>query len=155
MAHNLRNGGYLSRPYLDLVVGRRSILEDTLRQMRDLPPQQLKKKLKVSFHGEEGDDEGGVRKVGGHQTGIILCVVKQITHTHTHTHTLPSLPPMQEFFMLVLHEVMNPAYGLFQEDEESHLIWFSDSLVRKGRGEGGGGGEGGGRGREGGRGGAV
>ena len=34
--------------------------------------------------------------------------------------------------MLVLREVMNPAYGLFHEDEESHLIWFSDSLVRRG-----------------------
>ena len=33
--------------------------------------------------------------------------------------------------MLVLREVMNPAYGLFHEDEESHLIWFSDSLVRR------------------------
>ena len=38
--------------------------------------------------------------------------------------------------MLALREVMNPAYGLFHEDEESHLIWFSDSLVG-GEGRGG------------------
>ena len=63
MAQNFHNGGFLSRPFLDLVVNRRSVLEDSLRQLRDLPPLQLKKRLKVSFLGEEGDDEGGVRKV--------------------------------------------------------------------------------------------
>ena len=31
--------------------------------------------------------------------------------------------------MLVIQELMNPQYGLFVEDEESHMIWFSDSLA--------------------------
>ena len=32
--------------------------------------------------------------------------------------------------MLVLKEILNPVYGLFREDDESHLVWFNESLVR-------------------------
>ena len=77
MADHFNNGGFLSRPFLDLVVHRRSVLEDSLHQLRDLPPTQLKKRLKVSFVGEEGDDEGGVRKVSSALDGA-LC-----NHTFT------------------------------------------------------------------------
>ena len=70
--------------------------------------------MQVRFVGEEGLDDGGIRK---------------------------------EFFMLLLREILNPDFGMFVEDDESHYIWFRDK-ARAGRGEGGGGGGGGGRGKE-------
>ena len=56
--------GYLGRPFLDIVVDRSHVLRDAVQQLNGLPPLDLKKQLKVTFKGEEGDDEGGVRKVG-------------------------------------------------------------------------------------------
>ena len=34
----------------------------------------------------------------------------------------------KEFFMLLLRDMLNPEFGMFQEDEESHFIWFSDEV---------------------------
>ena len=34
----------------------------------------------------------------------------------------------KEFFMLLLREILNPQFGMFQEDEESKLIWFNDEV---------------------------
>ncbi|VDK18209.1 unnamed protein product, partial [Anisakis simplex] len=31
----------------------------------------------------------------------------------------------KEFFMLLFQELLQPTYGMFAEDEQSHLIWFS------------------------------
>uniref|UniRef100_A0A7E4VH12 HECT domain-containing protein n=1 Tax=Panagrellus redivivus TaxID=6233 RepID=A0A7E4VH12_PANRE len=31
----------------------------------------------------------------------------------------------KEYFMLLFRELLQPTYGMFNEDEESHLIWFS------------------------------
>ena len=55
--------GYLGRPFLDIVVSRSHVLRDAVQQLNGLAPLDLKKQLKVTFKGEEGDDEGGVRKV--------------------------------------------------------------------------------------------
>lgn len=32
----------------------------------------------------------------------------------------------KEFFMLLLREILNPDFGMFVEDDESHLVWFRD-----------------------------
>lgn len=49
-------------PILVIVVKRDSIVSDTLAQIMKCGPYDLKKPLKVVFHGEEGVDAGGVRK---------------------------------------------------------------------------------------------
>ena len=33
---------------------------------------------------------------------------------------------IQEFFLLLLREILNPDYGMFVQDEESHMLWFSE-----------------------------
>eukprot|EP00753_Platysulcus_tardus_P015873 PLAT5322.5.p1 GENE.PLAT5322.5~~PLAT5322.5.p1 ORF type:complete len:971 (+),score=475.03 PLAT5322.5:331-3243(+) len=49
-------------PFLVLEVHRDSIVEDTLERLHSVRPQEFKKLLKVKFVGEEGVDEGGVKK---------------------------------------------------------------------------------------------
>ncbi|KAL4239292.1 putative E3 ubiquitin-protein ligase herc4 [Mactra antiquata] len=49
-------------PCLVFYVHRDNIVEDTLRQLMSYQSADLKKPLKVAFHGEEALDEGGVRK---------------------------------------------------------------------------------------------
>ncbi|KAF1770200.1 hypothetical protein GCK72_002018 [Caenorhabditis remanei] len=31
----------------------------------------------------------------------------------------------KEFFLIVMRKILQPEYGMFSEDEESHLVWFS------------------------------
>ena len=50
-------------PYLHIHVSREHILHDSMIALKDLHRIELKKRLRVSFIGEEGDDEGGLRKV--------------------------------------------------------------------------------------------
>lgn len=54
--------GRHEQPYLVLEVRREEVLMDTLQQVSALPAQAFKKPLKVKFKGEDGVDEGGVRK---------------------------------------------------------------------------------------------
>ncbi|TMW64427.1 hypothetical protein Poli38472_013049 [Pythium oligandrum] len=49
-------------PYLLLRVRRDNVIEDALQQLVRASPETLKKPMKVKFIGEEGVDEGGVRK---------------------------------------------------------------------------------------------
>uniref|UniRef100_A0A7S1CPI5 HECT-type E3 ubiquitin transferase n=1 Tax=Bicosoecida sp. CB-2014 TaxID=1486930 RepID=A0A7S1CPI5_9STRA len=50
------------QPYLILAVSRETIIQDSLAQLAAHDPSSLRKPLKVRFEGEEGIDEGGVRK---------------------------------------------------------------------------------------------
>ena len=34
----------------------------------------------------------------------------------------------KEFFMLLLKDILNPHFGMFLEDEESHYIWFREEV---------------------------
>ena len=34
----------------------------------------------------------------------------------------------KEFFMLLLKDILDPSFGMFQEDEESKLIWFCSEV---------------------------
>lgn len=57
--------GVADIPYLVLKVSRETIIEDALVQLEtiaDLNPIDLRKQLRVEFHGEEGVDEGGLQK---------------------------------------------------------------------------------------------
>lgn len=39
----------------------------------------------------------------------------------------------KEFFLLLLKELMDPAYGMFTHYNDSNLLWFSDKVrYRKG-----------------------
>ena len=49
-------------PYLVLRVHRSNLIQDTLQQLSRYQPEEYRKPLKVQFVGEQGIDEGGVRK---------------------------------------------------------------------------------------------
>jgi len=49
-------------PYLVIKVKREDIVQDTLDSIARLKPSEFRKKLKVQFAGEDGVDEGGVKK---------------------------------------------------------------------------------------------
>lgn len=34
----------------------------------------------------------------------------------------------KEFFMLLIQQILNPDFGMFVEDSESHLLWFRDQV---------------------------
>ena len=54
--------GYVQNPFLVIKVRRDYLIEDALQQIQITPPQFFKKPLKIKFEGEEGVDEGGLRK---------------------------------------------------------------------------------------------
>ncbi|KAL3687154.1 hypothetical protein R1sor_013463 [Riccia sorocarpa] len=54
--------GVASTPFLHLTVRRSNLIGDTLQQLSMYPYPELKKPLKVAFHGEAGVDGGGVTK---------------------------------------------------------------------------------------------
>uniref|UniRef100_A0A1I8AKH5 HECT domain-containing protein n=1 Tax=Steinernema glaseri TaxID=37863 RepID=A0A1I8AKH5_9BILA len=80
------------RPNFHVEVRRANIVEDTIHVLENASPHDFAKPLRVQFHGEEGHDEGGVRK---------------------------------EFFLLLFQQLLQPQYGMFLEDSESHYVWFS------------------------------
>jgi len=89
--------GQLVHPFLQIIVSRDNIVQDTITQLQFISmenPENFKKPLKVTFAGEEAEDEGGVTK---------------------------------EFFLLLMKEILNPDYGMFKEYEESRNIWFNPS----------------------------
>lgn len=61
MMRQIFHGGPVM-PYLFLQVDRANLLQSTLTQIGQLDGIMLKKQLKVQFVGEEGVDEGGVKK---------------------------------------------------------------------------------------------
>jgi len=81
-------------PCLVIIVGRDSIVRDTIAQITKQSAVNYKKPLRVMFAGDEAQDAGGVKK---------------------------------EFFLLLLKEVLDPKYGMFQYFEESRLIWFEQA----------------------------
>lgn len=87
------------QPYLEIIVGRDTIVQDTINQLFVLHNNlgsNLRKPLRVTFKGEEAEDEGGVTK---------------------------------EFFLLLIKEILNPDYGMFKEYEETNAIWFSPASL--------------------------
>lgn len=60
--HSIAALQLLQNPYLKLVVERDNLIQTTLQQMHGMSPTDFKKPMKVKFRGEDGVDEGGVRK---------------------------------------------------------------------------------------------
>lgn len=36
---------------------------------------------------------------------------------------------LKEFFMLLIREILNPDFGMFYQEEESNLLWFSEQVL--------------------------
>eukprot|EP01135_Chromosphaera_perkinsii_P003209 Nk52_evm16s238 gene=Nk52_evmTU16s238 len=87
--------GVPTDPYLTIIIRRDHLIQDSLEQISKRRAD-LKKKIRVKFHGEAGIDAGGLTK---------------------------------EWFLLLVREIFNPYYGMFTEDEDSHFVWFSVSIV--------------------------
>ncbi|XP_017957265.1 probable E3 ubiquitin-protein ligase HERC4 isoform X1 [Drosophila navojoa] len=59
--YNLLNYGHISQ-YIVLNVTRENLVQDSIRELQRYSQSDLKKPLKIKFHGEEAEDAGGVRK---------------------------------------------------------------------------------------------
>lgn len=81
--------------HLQIQVRRNNILEDSLR-MLSAQSKNYKKPLKVKFVGEEGVDQGGVKK---------------------------------EFFTLLMKELFNPGYAMFEQKFNDRFLWFNKLSV--------------------------
>ena len=49
-------------PFYHIEISRERLVEQTLEKIKAAPPKDLRKRLRVSFEGEEGLDAGGVTK---------------------------------------------------------------------------------------------
>ncbi|CAG7668726.1 unnamed protein product [Allacma fusca] len=63
---------HLEIQYLNMVVSRQNIVQDTIQQLYHLNTHDLKKPLRVKFVGEEAEDAGGVRKE------FFLLIIREI-----------------------------------------------------------------------------
>jgi HECT-domain (ubiquitin-transferase) len=81
--------------YVHLEVERGRLIEDTLSQLLS-GELNIKKPLKVHFIGEEGVDEGGVKK---------------------------------EFFQLIVKELFDPEFSMFNYYEGQRLFWFNPDTI--------------------------
>lgn len=59
--YNWLSYGHVSQ-YIVLNVTRENLVQDSLRELQRYSQSDLKKPLKIKFHGEEAEDAGGVRK---------------------------------------------------------------------------------------------
>lgn len=80
----------MEMPYLIIKVRRSDLIEDTLNII--IGNFNFRKPLKVKFNGEQGVDEGGVKK---------------------------------EFFMLLVRQLFDPNYGMFNYNHKKHFFWFN------------------------------
>ena len=76
---------------LQLNIRRDHLIEDTLNELAK-NGKNLQSELKVKFVGEQGVDQGGVRK---------------------------------EFFILVIRQIFDPNYGMFNYNKKTRLYWFN------------------------------
>ena len=76
---------------LKLNIRRTHLIEDTLNELAK-NNKNLQNELKVKFIGEQGVDQGGVRK---------------------------------EFFILVIRQIFDPNYGMFNYNQKTRLYWFN------------------------------
>lgn len=81
--------------HLQIQVRRNNLLEDSLRAL-SAQSKNYKKPLKIKFAGEEGVDQGGVKK---------------------------------EFFTLLMKELFNPGYAMFEQKFNDRFLWFNKLSV--------------------------
>jgi E3 ubiquitin-protein ligase NEDD4 len=83
----------------ELQVRRNMVLEDSYEAVMKMSPEDLKRRLMITFVGEEGLDFGGVsRCVEGSLFAIHIIIVSL----------------RREWFFLLSHEIFDPSYGLFE-----------------------------------------
>ena len=78
-------------PYCSMEVHREKLIEDVLNILSN-KNLNYKKRLKISFIGEQGVDAGGVTK---------------------------------EFFQLIIRQIFDPAYSMFNYNMETRTYWFN------------------------------
>jgi hypothetical protein len=88
-------------PYLEMIVRRDHIVDDSLERLAELETRNnatkyLRKKLKVTFEGEQGLDEGGVTK---------------------------------EYFLLLVRQLFKPEYALVKWNDERTSCWFNSAAL--------------------------
>ena len=76
---------------LTIIIRRQNLIEDTLNELSK-PGVKLQNPIRVKFIGEQGVDEGGVRK---------------------------------EFFLLLIRQIFDPDYGMFNYNKKTRLYWFN------------------------------
>ena len=77
--------------FLIINIRRKNLIEDALNELSK-PGVKLQNPIKVKFIGEQGVDEGGVRK---------------------------------EFFLLLIRQIFDPNYGMFNYNPKTRLYWFN------------------------------
>lgn len=81
----------------DVKVRRNRLLEDSYTAIMAHSAEDLRRRLMISFEGEDGLDYGGVaRYVGPSLSNTAVLIV------------------YSEWFFLISHEIFNPSYGLFE-----------------------------------------
>ncbi|CAM9581795.1 unnamed protein product [Chrysoparadoxa australica] len=96
VSYDEMHNAFVFRPYHIIQVERENLLRHTLHQVAHTDPRELQKQLKVVFIGEEGVDEGGVRK---------------------------------EFFQLLISQLFDLDFGMFNTLEYSSDLWFSQGCT--------------------------
>ena len=89
--------------HIKINVSRNTVFEDSYHQIMRMQPQDLRRRLYIKFHGEEGLDYGGLTK---------WVYQKEIINFSR------CLSMYREWFFLLSHEMLNPDYCLFQYSGE-------------------------------------
>ena len=88
---NTRKQKLIYSSNLTLTIRRDHLIEDTLNGLAN-PELNFQSKLRISFKGEKGVDQGGVSK---------------------------------EFFILLIRQIFEPNYGMFNYNPKTRLYWFN------------------------------
>ena len=82
----------------EMKIRRTRILEDSYGAVMALTGDDMKRRLMISFDGEDGLDYGGVSRYA----------------MLSHWNCVSLTPTYREWFFLLSHEIFNPSYGLFE-----------------------------------------
>lgn len=105
-------------PFVHLHVSRENLVQDTIKEITLCIGRDLKKPLKVKFHGEEAEDAGLFH--------FTHSLNSRLLNLNDFYFILNAGGVRKEFFMLLLKDLLDPKYGMFKEYEDSHAIWFAD-----------------------------
>ena len=57
----------------------------------------------------------------------LLTSFKVLLRDNSHRHNI-MICFLQEYFLLLMREILDPKYGMFKIIEENHLIWFNKQV---------------------------
>jgi len=104
-----------ANPFLLLKVSRHQLVQDTLTQLQKHSPHELRRPLIVQFEGEEGRDEGGLKKE----------YFDLITHSKAFLQKKKRKKKQKWKRNETKIVIADPSSGFFVEEEESKSLWFS------------------------------